>query len=150
MADTGIKNVVVKKEFLGKVSSENGRVIRFRLVAEDKNRKSAWSQIFMVNGELVQVLPGDISVVGNTILVNWSNGSNPAEQIKYDVFVKYDTASEVHVGTTTGTSFSFLKTGTPASIKILVQLASIKPVISTSIKIFDSGTRSAITGLSLV
>jgi hypothetical protein len=150
VADTGIKNVVVKKEFLGKVSSENGRVIRFRLVAEDKNRKSAWSQIFMVNGELVQVLPGDISVVGNTILVNWSNGSNPAEQIKYDVFVKYDTASEVHVGTTTGTSFSFLKTGTPASIKILVQLASIKPVISTSIKIFDSGTRSAITGLSLV
>lgn len=150
MADTGIKNVVVKKEFLGKVSSENGRVIRFRLVAEDKNRKSAWSQIFMVNGELVQVLPGDISVVGNTILVNWSNGSNPAEQIKYDVFVKYDTASEVHVGTTTGTSFSFLKTGTPASIKILVQLSSIKPVISTSIKIFDSGTRSAITGLSLV
>jgi hypothetical protein len=150
VADIGIKNVVIKKEFLGKVSSENGRVIRFRLVAEDKNRKSAWSQIFMVNGELVQVLPGDISVVGNTILVNWSNGSNPAEQIKYDVFVKYDTASEVHVGTTTGTSFSFLKTGTPASIKILVQLASIKPVISTSIKIFDSGTRSAITGLSLV
>lgn len=150
MADVGIKNVLVKKELLGKVSSKNGRVIRFRIVAEDKNRKSAWSQIFLVNGELVQVLPGDISVVGNTILVNWSNGSNPAEQIRYDVFAQYDTASAVHVGTTTGTSFSFLKTGTPTSVKVLVQLASIKPVISTSIKIFDSGTRSAITGLSLV
>ena len=150
MADVGIKNVLVKKELLGKVSSENGRVIRFRIVAEDKNRKSAWSQIFLVNGELVQVLPGDISVVGNTILVNWSNGSNPAEQIKYDIFAKYDTANAVHVGTTTGTSFSFLKTGTPTSVKVLVQLASIKPVVSTSIKIFDSGTRSAITGLSLV
>lgn len=150
MADAGIKNVLVKKEFLGKVSSENGRVIRFRIVAEDKNRKSAWSQIFFVNGELVQVLPGDISLIGNTVLVNWSNGSNPAEQIKYDIFVQYDTESAVHVGTTTGTSFSFLKTGNPTSLKVLVQLASIKPVISTSIKIFDSGARSAITGLRLV
>jgi hypothetical protein len=150
VADAGIKNVLVKKEFLGKVSSENGRVIRFRIVAEDKNRKSAWSQIFFVNGELVQVLPGDISLIGNTVLVNWSNGSNPAEQIKYDIFVQYDTESAVHVGTTTGTSFSFLKTGNPTSLKVLVQLASIKPVISTSIKIFDSGARSAITGLRLV
>ena len=150
MADEGIKNVVVKKESLGKVSSENGRVIRFRIVAEDKNRKSAWSQIFMVNGELVQVLPGDISVVGNTILVNWSNGANPSEQIKYDVFAQYGTANPVHVGTTTGTSFSFLKTGTPETVQVLVQLAAIKPVVSTSIKIFDSGVRSAITGLRLV
>jgi putative lipase involved disintegration of autophagic bodies len=31
-----------------------------------------------------------------------------------------------------------------------VQLAAIKPVVSTSIKIFDSGVRSAITGLRLV
>lgn len=150
MADAGIKNVIIKKEFLGKVSSENGRVIRFRIVAEDKNRKSAWSQIFLVNGEVVQVLPGSIALVGSTMLVNWSNGSNPAEQIKYDIFVQYngsDTAT--HVGTTTGTSFSFLKVGTPQSIRVVVQLASIKPSISASIKIFDSGIKevSATTGL---
>jgi hypothetical protein len=151
VADAGIKNVIVKKEFLGKVSSENGRVVRFRIVAEDKNRKSAWSQIFLVNGELVQVLPGDVAVVGRTVLVNWSNGSNPAEQIKYDIFVQYDgSVTTTHAGTTTGTSFSFLKTGTPQSIRILVQLASIKPTVSASIKIFDSGLRSATTGLSLV
>lgn len=150
MADVGIKNVVVKKESLGKVSSENGRVIRFRIVAEDKNRKSAWSQIFMVNGELVQVLPGDISIVGSTILVNWSNGANPSEQTKYDIFAQYDSASPILVGTTTGNSFSFLKTGTPATVKVLVQLAAIKPVVSTSVKIFDSGVRSATTGLRLV
>ena len=141
MADSGIKNVVVKKELLGKVTSENGRVLRFRLVAEDKNRKSAWSQIFLVNGELVQVLPGDIAQIGNTILVNWSNGSNPAEQIKYDIFAQYDSNTAVHVGTTTGTSFSFLKTGTPASVTVTVQLASIKPVISLPLKVF-SGTKT--------
>lgn len=154
MADAGIKNVIVKKELLGKVSSENGRVIRFRLVAEDKNRKSAWSQIFMINGQFVQVLPGDISIVGNTILVNWSNGSNPAEQTKYDIFVQYDSSTTMtHVGTSVGTSFSFLKTGSPQTLRVLVQLASIKPEAITgtttagkTIKIFDSGTRSATTG----
>jgi hypothetical protein len=155
VADAGIKNVIVKKELLGKVSSENGRVIRFRLVAEDKNRKSAWSQIFMVNGEFVQVLPGDVSVIGNTVLVNWSNGSNPADQTKYDIFVQYDSSATItHVGTSTGTSFSFLKTGSPQTLKVLVQLASTKPQVLSgiptagkTIKIFDSGIRNATTGL---
>jgi len=154
VSDAGIKNVIVKKELLGKVSSENGRVIRFRLVAEDKNRKSAWSQIFMVNGEFVQVLPGDVSVIGNTVLVNWSNGSNPADQTKYDIFVQYDSSTTItHIGTSTGTSFSFLKTGSPQTLKVLVQLASIKPQVLSgtptagkTIKIFDSGIRNATTG----
>ena len=66
-----------EKELLGKVSSENGRVIRFRLVAEDKNRKSAWSQIFLVvDSQTVDELPGDIEVVNNTVFVNWFNSSN--------------------------------------------------------------------------
>jgi len=154
VADAGIKNVIVKKELLGKVSSENGRVIRFRLVAEDKNRKSAWSQIFMINGQFVQVLPGDISIIGNLVLVNWSNGSSPADQTKYDIFVKYDSSTTMtHIGTPTGTSFSFLKTGTPQTLSVLVQLASTKsqavvgtPTAGKTIKIFDSGIRNAITG----
>jgi hypothetical protein len=33
----GIKNVVVKKELLGNVTPDNGRIVRFRMVAEDKN-----------------------------------------------------------------------------------------------------------------
>jgi hypothetical protein len=154
VADAGIKNVIVKKELLGKVSSENGRVIRFRLVAEDKNRKSAWSQIFMINGQFVQVLPGNISIVGSIVLVNWSNGSAPADQTKYDIFVQYDSSTTMtHVGTSVGTSFSFLKTGNPQTLRVLVQLASLKsqaivgtPTAGKTIKIFDSGIRNAVTG----
>jgi hypothetical protein len=154
VADAGIKNVIVKKELLGKVSSENGRVIRFRLVAEDKNRKSAWSQIFMINGEFVQVLPGNISIVNSIVLVNWSNGSNPADQTKYDVFVEYDSSQTMtYIGTSVGTSFSFLKTGSPQTLRVLVQLASLKsqaivgtPTAGKTIKIFDSGIRNAVTG----
>lgn len=143
MADPGIKNIIVKKESLGKLTSENGRVARFRLVSEDKNRKSAWSQIFLVNSEAVQVLPGDLNVVGNTVLVNWSKGSRTSTQEMYDVFVSFDGGQYSNVGVATGTSYSFLKTGT-SSVRVLVQLASIKPAISSTLKIYDSGVRSLV------
>lgn len=143
MADAGIKNVIVKKDALGKVTSSNGRVVRFRIVAEDKNRKSAWSQIFIVDSEAVLVLPGDTNVVGNTILVNWSNGSNPAAQTNFDIFAGFDGQDPVYVGTSNNTSYSFLKNGT-VSVRVIVQVSSIKPVIKESILVYDSGVRSLV------
>jgi hypothetical protein len=143
MADSGIKNVVIKKESLGKVTSDNNRVVRFRLVAEDKNRKSAWSQIFLVNSQAVNVLPGDLNVVGNTILVNWSNGSEATIQVVYDVFAAFDGGNFSHVGVTGSTSYSFLKTGT-SSVRVVVQISSINPAINSSMKIYDSGVRSLV------
>lgn len=143
MADSGIKNVVIKKEFLGKVTSENGRIARFRLVAEDKNRKSAWSQIFLVNNTAVQVLPGDLNVVGNTILVNWSSGSDVSTSVSYDIFASFDTGNFVHIGVSNNTSYSFLKQGT-SSVRVIVQISSVSPKISSNIKIYDSGVRSLV------
>ena len=143
MADSGIKNIVVKKELLGKITTENGRIARFRLVSEDKNRKSAWSQIFSVNSELIQVLPGDVNVVGNTILVNWSKGSRTSTQEMYDVFASFDGGAYSNVGIAVGTSYSFLKTGT-TSVKVLVQLASINPIVKTSLKIYESAVKSLV------
>lgn len=143
MSDPGIKNIIIKKELLGKITSENGRVARFRLVSEDKNRKSAWSQIFFVNSEPVQVLPGDLNVIGNTILVNWSKGSRTSTQEMYDVFVSFDGGEYSNVGISVGTSYSFLKTGT-SSVRVLVQLASINPEINSELKVYDSGVRSLV------
>jgi len=140
VADSGIKNIIVKKELLGKVTSENTRIARFRLVSEDKNRKSAWSQIFLVNSEAVKILTGDLNVVGNTILVNWSTTST---QEMYDVFAAFDDGAYSNVGITTGTSYSFLKNGT-SSVRVIVQLASINPVINPSLKVYDSGVKSLV------
>lgn len=143
MADSGIKNIIVKKELLGKITTENGRVARFRLVSEDKNRKSAWSQIFSVNSELIQVLPGDINVVGNTIFVNWSKGSRTSTQEMYDVFASFDGGNYSNIGIAVGTSYSFLKTGT-TSVKVLVQLASINPTVKPALKVYESVVRSLV------
>jgi hypothetical protein len=142
VADVGIKNVIVKKELLGKVTSENGRVARFRIIAEDKNRKSAWSQVFLVNAQPVVVLPGDLNIVGNTILVNWST-EDISIQITYDVFASFDGGDFKFIGVSNNTSYSFLKTGT-SSVRVVVQISSVKPSINSGIKVYDSGVRSLV------
>ena len=125
MADKGIKNVVIKKDLLGKVTSSNSRVVRFRLVGEDKNRKSAYSKIFITGSEAVIIGPGDINIVGNTILVNWSSGQ-ASTQILYDIFAGFDGSTLSYVGTTGAQNYSFLKNGTQ-SVRVIVQAASINP-----------------------
>lgn len=142
MADKGIKNVVVKKELLGKVTSSNSRVVRFRIVAEDKNRKSAYSKIFITDSEAVVIGDGDINIVGNTILLNWSIGQTSL-QILYDVFAGFDGAIPSYVGSTGSQNYSFLKNGTQ-SVRAIVQVSSITPELTESLEVFDSGTVSLV------
>jgi hypothetical protein len=108
MSDKGIKNVVIKKELLGKVTSSNARVVRFRIVAEDRNRKSAYSKIFVTDSEAVLVGPGDVNVIGNTVFANWSVGQTSV-QIAYDVFAGFDGAIPSYLGTSSSQNYSFLK-----------------------------------------
>jgi hypothetical protein len=142
MADKGIKNVIVKKEFLGKVTSSNSRVVRFRIVSEDKNRKSAYSKIFITGSEAVIIGQGDINLVGNTVMVNWSSGQISI-QIIYDVFAGFDGATPTYIGSTGSQNYSFLKAGTQ-SVRVVVQASSISPVLTESLEVYDSGTVSLV------
>jgi hypothetical protein len=140
--DKGIKNVVIKKDVLGKVTSNNSVVLRFRIVSEDKNRKSAYSQIFVAESGEVFVGVGDVNIIGNTILVNWSSGE-ASIQILYDIFVGFDSATPTFLASTGSSNYSFLKTGTE-SVRIIVQASSINPVLNNDLKIYDSGIVSLV------
>jgi hypothetical protein len=142
MADKGIKNVVIKKDLLGKVTSSNSRVVRFRLIAEDKNRKSAYSKIFITDSQAIIVGQGDVNLVGNTISVTWSS-SQSSVQISYDVFVGFDGLTPSYLGTSSSQNYSFLKTGTQ-SVRVIVQISSINPVLTPSLDVYDSGIVSLV------
>ncbi len=142
MADKGIKNVVIKKELLGKVTSSNSRVVRFRIVAEDKNRKSAYSKIFVTGSEAVIIGPGDVNIIGNSVFVNWSTGQI-STQIVYDVFAGFDGATPTYVGSTGSQSYSFLKNGTQ-SVRVIIQASSISPKLTESLEVYDSGIVSLV------
>jgi hypothetical protein len=125
MADKGIKNVIIKKDLLGKVTSSNARVVRFRLIAEDKNRKSAYSKIFITGSDAVIVGAGDVNPIGNSIFVNWSVGEG-STQLTYDIFAGFDGAIPTYRGSTSSQNYSFLKQGTQ-SVRVVVQVSTIDP-----------------------
>ena len=140
--DKGIKNVIIKKDDLGKVTSNNSVVVRFRLVSEDKNRKSAYSQIYVAESGEVYLGVGDINLVGNTIIVNWAAGEIMT-QILYDVFIGFDSATPTYRASTGSSNYSFLKTGT-SSVQVIVQASSINPTLNNNLKIYDSGIVSLV------
>jgi hypothetical protein len=125
VVDKGIKNVIIKKESLGKVTSSNSRIVRFRIVSEDKNRKSAYSKIFIAGSDTVLIGAGDINKVGNTILVNWKT-TQTSIQITYDIFVGFDGATPTYLDSTGSKSYSFLKNGTQ-SVRVVIQISSTSP-----------------------
>lgn len=137
MPDKGIKNVVIKKESLGKVTSSNARIVRFRILSEDKNRKSAYSKIFITGSDAVVIGAGDINQVGNTILVNWESGQ-ASIQIMYDIFAGFDGAAPTYVGSTGSQNYSFLKNGTE-SVRVIVQISSTSPQLAEYLEVYDSG-----------
>ena len=143
MADKGIKNVIIKKDLLGKVTSSNTRVVRFRLVAEDKNRKSSYSQIFITGSDVVIGGPGDINIIGNSVLVNWGGDGEVRVQIMYDVFAGFDGQTPKYVGSSGGPGYSFLKNGTQ-SVRVIIQTSSIEPKLSQDLEVYDSGIVSLV------
>lgn len=143
MSDKGIKNVVIKKELLGKVTSSNSRVVRFRLVAEDKNRKSPYSQIFITGSDVVIDGPGDINIIGNSVFVNWGGNGEIRPAVMYDVFAGFDGEDPKFVGSTGGSSYSFLKNGTQ-SVKVIVQYSSLGIKLNNDLKVYDSGIVSLV------
>jgi hypothetical protein len=142
MADKGIKNVIIKKDLLGKVTSSNSRVVRFRLISEDKNRKSAYSKIFITGSEAVIIGPGDLNIIGNSVIVNWATGQMSV-QIVYDVFAGFDGSTPAYIGSTGSQNYSFLKNGTQ-SVRVIVQASSITPKLSPSLEVYDSGIVSLV------
>jgi len=141
-SDKGIKNVIIKKDSLGKVTDKNSVVLRFRIVSEDKNRKSAYSQIFVAESGEVFLGVGDINIVGNTVMINWSAGEI-STQIIYDVFVGFDSSTPTYRVSTGSSNYSFLKTGT-TSVRVVVQASSINPALNNDLKIYDSGIVSLV------
>lgn len=140
--DKGIKKVIIKRDSLGRVTDKNSIVLRFRIVSEDKNRKSAYSQIFVAESGQVYLGIGDINIIGNTIIINWSAGEI-STQILYDVFVGFDSAVPTFRGSTGSSNYSFIKTGT-SSVRVVVQASSINPALNNDLKIYDSGIVSLV------
>jgi hypothetical protein len=134
VADKGIKNVVILKQDLPSVNSQNQYSVRYRIVTDDRNRYSEWSPAFLVNGNAVTQVTAEASISGKVIFIVWNDSQLRAG---YDIFVKFDNGQYAYHGKSTTTSYSLISTGT-TSFRFLIQVESMSKEVNQSIKIYES------------
>lgn len=132
-----IKKVTIRKSDLPPVTSNNEYYIRFRLISDDRNRRSHWSAIKTLTGNPVFSVPGSSTVADGIVNVVWSDALNYPN---YDVFVRNDnnlspSEYEYH-GTSSVHEYSFLQEGTE-QIDIIVQIASVEKAISSVLEVYS-------------
>lgn len=101
MADSGIKRYSVKNSDLPPIYvPEEGYILRYRVVSEDKNRTSHWSPLFVVKPEYTFVLgSASVNKAGSIASVVWdavnitkvvgSNTYSISKSHEYDIWVRW-------------------------------------------------------------
>jgi hypothetical protein len=130
----GIKKVIVRKSSLPAVGDNNEFYLRYRIVSDDKNRTSHWSEINIAESSPVEQVNGSISLSGNILIAVWDD-----EQLRpsYDVFVKNDSSSYVYHGTTSVHSYSFINEAI-STVQVAIQIEGKTKSRLSSLTIFES------------
>lgn len=98
MADAGIKKIRIRQSDISAINvNEEGYVLRYRVVSEDKNRTSQWSPISIIQPGYTYV-SGDISFnkSGQVATLAWDSvsiqldGSEVRKASEFDIWLKWD------------------------------------------------------------
>ena len=98
MADAGIKKIRIRQSDISAINvNEEGYVLKYRVVSEDKNRTSQWSPISIIQPGYTYV-GGDISFnkSGQVATLAWDsvsiqiNGSEVRKASEFDIWLKWD------------------------------------------------------------
>jgi hypothetical protein len=98
MADLEIKKILIKQNDLPAINvNEEGYVLKYRIVSEDKNRTSQWSPISTIQPEYTY-LAGNISFnkSGQVATFAWDSvsiqidGSEIKKSHEFDIWLKWD------------------------------------------------------------
>jgi len=163
-----IKKVIVQPQNLMAVnvtndinSEESHYLVRYRIISEDKARKSAWSPIYSVFARTVtdilehagQTATYKTSIQGSKIELSWEVPSS-LKFTKYDVYVQWQNGSNEAISTTGSQDFypyfdtSSTKTmdipvptnltEDPAYFKIWIQIETFPKTRSTAAKLLET------------
>lgn len=115
-----------------------GYLTRHRIIAEDKNRYSSWSQVVAVPAYSQENLPiqvdGAINLNGNSATIIWDD---EADRPKYDIFVSFDGGNYFYHGTSPIHTYSILTTAAAESVDVAIQIESINKKRSATLTICE-------------
>lgn len=143
-----VKKVIIPKESLPALNENGEYIVRYRIISDDKNRFSQWSNQYIILGSLDTPNPDEnISVVVADTFVSSSWTDESFRQ--YDVFVAWGTETGSVGSYTYFTSVSgqFIVIPIPtsptyASVKIRIQLVSPLRQINNNILIAESSIKT--------
>lgn len=147
MADAGIKKAVIQNESLPLINTTlEGYLLRYRVVSEDKNRSSHWSEQVLVKpeftisaGSINHTKSGSVSVIAWDAVSILKGTTLIRKAHEYDIWLRWDRNDNgdwIYAERIDGTSISIL---TPTTYKINgVTQAQIPNRLST--EIFLKGT----------
>ena len=142
MADLGIKKVIVRKEDfppLAKLEEDvYGHLLRYRIVSEDRNKFSHWSEItpltvFSLQSPPEQV-PGELTVSGSSVTIVWDDELN---RPRYDIFVRFNSGTFFYHGTSPIHTYSLIAPPGTTSVEVVIQIESIVKEISQALTICE-------------
>lgn len=134
-----IKKVIIPKSLLPEISGiGQDYVVRYRIISEDKNRYSYWSQKYRVSVPNAITVPFSITKdqSGSTITAVWT----PENAIKseFDIYIKWDNEDWKYVTTVYSTIYaSVIKNGT-TKVKIAAQIPTFPKKRFSAATIFES------------
>ena len=119
MVDPGIKKAIVQNESLPFINSNiEGYILRYRVVSDDKNRSSSWSEpvvvepgFTLVPGNIHHAKSGEINTVVWDAVSIFKNTTFIRKAHEYDIWVQWDRGDNgdwAYLERIDATSISFL------------------------------------------
>ena len=127
------------------VDANNKYLLRYRIVSEDKNRISHWSQFLRVDGPPIDPAGydnGAISVTIKDISVSWYDTPRRGS---YDIFVRYGNGPSIeditwgtytYSGSSLTQTYTILNNVSAGYIGVLVQISGNK-TLNNNLKVFE-------------
>lgn len=142
MSDTGIKNVIIKKQDLPEIyGTHQLYTVRYRIISDDKNRSSHWSPQYKLITPNAVTVNYSVSVdqQANVIRIVWDTVENLS---LYDIYVKWDNQSWKYLTSVTATSHSVLIDSQASVVKFAVQVPSFPKERFLGLTLFETNIAS--------
>lgn len=157
--DSGIKKITIPKSELPSISGQNFTYnVRYRVVSEDKNRYSHWSNVESIDAAndisgtpliptllynyVVETATGPSSTIVKTARINWIVPTAYSSFSIFDVFVKRYTGSTwgsyEFIGTTSTNTYVVPQVGSETQIMVLVQTPIFPKAVHASAQLFET------------
>jgi hypothetical protein len=132
-----IKKVIIPKSSLPEISGiGQDYVVRYRIVSEDKNRYSYWSQKYRVGIPNTTAVPFSVTKSGSTITAVWTPDNSVKSE--FDIYIKWDSEDWEYVTTVYSTIYASVIKNGATKVKVAAQVPTFPKERFNSATLFES------------